>query len=62
MVWQCPSVCVCPYTIACERDILKNACLIGFTSCDDINTTKTSEAIDFGHSMKGRWPPQQLEY
>ena len=50
MEWPCPSVR--PSTIACERDILKTACGIDFTFWYDINTTKTSTAIDLGHSMK----------
>ena len=46
----CPSVC--PSTIACERDILKTACGIDFTFLYDLDTTKTSDATNFGHSMK----------
>ena len=38
--------------IACEHDILKTACRIDFTFWYGLNTTKTSDAIDFGHSMK----------
>ena len=38
-------------TIACEHDILKNACLVGFTFWYGI-TTKTSDTFDLGHSMK----------
>ena len=63
MEWPCPSVCcpsvrlsVClsvhPFTIACERDILKTACRIYFTFLYGLNTTKTSDAIDLGHSAK----------
>ena len=43
---------VCPSTIVCERDILKTAWGIDFTFWNDLNTTKTSDAIDLGHSMK----------
>ena len=39
-----------PSTIACERDILKTACRIDFTFWYGLNTTKTSDAIDLGHS------------
>ena len=39
-------------TIACERDILKTAYLIDFIFLYDLNTTKTSDAIGLGHSMK----------
>ena len=53
---------VCPSTIACERDILKTACPIDFTFVYGLDTTKTSDAIDFGHSTKTKWPPQQFEY
>ena len=54
MKWPCPSVCrtVFPYTIACERNSLKTACLIDFTFLYGLNTTKTSHAIDLGHSTK----------
>ena len=38
--------------IACERDILKTACQIDFTFWYGLNTTKTWDAIDFGHSTK----------
>ena len=38
--------------IACEHDILKTACRIDFTFWCGLNTTKTSDAIDFGHSTK----------
>ena len=38
--------------IACERDILKTACQIDFTFWYGIYTTKTSDAIDLGHSTK----------
>ena len=38
--------------IACERDILKTACRIDFTFWYGLNTTKTSDAIDLGHSTK----------
>ena len=41
-----------PSTIACERDILKTACRIDFTFWYGLNTTKTSDSIDLGHSMK----------
>ena len=43
---------VCQFTIACERDILKTACQIDFTFWYGLNTTKTSDAIDMGHSSK----------
>ena len=43
---------VSPSTIACERDILKTACRIDFTFWYGLNTTKTSDAIDLGHSTK----------
>ena len=49
VLWNRP---VRPSTIACERDILKTACLIDFTFWYGINTTKTSDAIDLGHSTK----------
>ena len=38
--------------IACERDILKTACQIDFTFWFSLNTTKTSDSIDLGHSTK----------
>ena len=38
--------------IACECDILKTAYQIDFTFCYRLNTTKTSDAIDLGHSTK----------
>ena len=38
--------------IACERDILKTACRIDFTFWYGLNTTKTSDTIDLGHSTK----------
>ena len=38
--------------IACERDILKTACQNDFTFWYGLNTTKTSDAIDLGHSTK----------
>ena len=38
--------------IDCKRDILKIACQIHFTFWYGFNTTKTSDAIDLGHSMK----------
>ena len=41
-----------PSTIACDRDILKTACRIDFTFWYGLNTTKTSDAIDLGHSTK----------
>ena len=41
-----------PSTIPCERDILKTACRIDYTFLLGLNTTKTSDAIDLGHSMK----------
>ena len=50
MEWPHPAVC--PSTIACERDILKTACGIDFTFLYDLDTTKTSDATNFGHSMK----------
>ena len=40
------------HDIACERDILKTTCQNDFTFWYDLNTTKTSNAIDFGHSTK----------
>ena len=49
VLWYGP---VRPFTIACERDNLKTACQIDFTFWYDLNTTKTSDAIDYGHSMK----------
>ena len=58
MEWPCLSVrpsvrpSVRLSTIACERDILKTANGIDFTFSYDLNTTKTSDAIDLGHSMK----------
>ena len=48
--WPCPSVR--PSTIACEHDILKTTCLIGFTFWYGLNTTTTLVAVDFGHSTK----------
>ena len=38
--------------IACEHDIFKTDCRIDFTFSYGLNTTKTLDAIDFGHSMK----------
>ena len=38
--------------IACEHNILETACQIDFTFWYGLNTTKTSEAIDLGHSTK----------
>ena len=38
--------------IACEHDILKTACPIDLTIWYGLNTTKTSDAIDLGHSTK----------
>ena len=38
--------------IACERDSLKTACPIDFTFWYGLYTTKTSDAIDLGHSTK----------
>ena len=38
--------------ISCERDILKTACQIDFTFWYCFNITKTSDAIDLGHSPK----------
>ena len=54
MEWPCPSVRPSgrPFTIAYERDILKTACWIDFTFCYGLNTNKTSDAIDLGHSTK----------
>ena len=40
------------FTIACEGDILKNVCQIDFTFLYGLNTTKTLDAIDLGHSTK----------
>ena len=50
----CPSVrlSVRPFTIACERDNLKTTCQIDLTFWNDLNTTKTCDAIDLGHSTK----------
>ena len=50
----CPSVhpSVRSFTIACECDILKTACQIDFTLWYGLNTTKTSDTIDLGHSTK----------
>ena len=58
MEWPCPSVCLSVRSlypmqdIACERDILKTACRIDFIFWYGLNTTKTSDAIDLGHSTK----------
>ena len=54
MEWPCPSgrLSLRPSTIAYECDILKTACGIDFTFCYGLNTTKTSDAIDLGHTMK----------
>ena len=54
MEWPCPSVgpSVRPFTIACERDILKTDCQINFTFWYGLNITKTSDAIDLGHSTE----------
>ena len=38
--------------IVCERDKLKTACWIDFTFWYGLNTTKTTDAIDLGHSTK----------
>ena len=38
--------------IACECDILKNACQINFTFWYGLNTTKTSDIIDLGYFIK----------
>ena len=38
--------------IACESSRLKTACRIKFTFLYDLNTTKTSDAIDLRHFMK----------
>ena len=38
--------------IACERGRVKTACQIDFTFWYDLNTTKTSDTIDLGHSSK----------
>ena len=38
--------------IACEHNVLKTACQIDFTFWYGLNTTKTSDAIDLGHSTK----------
>ena len=46
MEWPCPS------TIACEREILKTTCVIDFIFGYGLNTTKTLDAIDLGHSTK----------
>ena len=40
--------------ITCECDILKTACRINFTFWYDLNTTKTSDVIDLGHSTKNK--------
>ena len=55
-----PFVCLClsvhravrPSTIACEHEILKSAYLIDFVFWYGLNTTKTLDAIGFGHSTK----------
>ena len=52
MEWRCPSVR--PSTIACERDNLKNTCLIVFTFYYDLYTNDTLNAIDFGLSTKNK--------
>ena len=66
MEWPCPSVppsvgpsvrpsvgpSFRPFTIACERNILKNAGQIDFTFWYGLNTTKTLAAIDLGHATK----------
>ena len=41
-------------TIACKRDNLKTLCLITFKFSYDLNTIKTLDAIDFGHSTKNK--------
>ena len=41
-----------PFTIACEHDILKTTCQIDFTFWYGLDTTKTSDGIDLGHSTK----------
>ena len=46
-----------PSTIACECDILKTACGIDFRFLYDLNTTKTSDTNDLGHSMKTKMAP-----
>ena len=38
--------------IACEHDILRTACQIDITFWYGLNITKTSDAIDLGHSTK----------
>ena len=40
--------------IGCERDSLKSACRIYFTFRYGLNTTKTLDAIDLGHSTKNQ--------
>ena len=52
MEWPCTCPSVRPSTNACERDILKTACRIDFTFQYGLDTTKTSDAIDLGHSTK----------
>ena len=42
--------------IASERDILKTACQIDFTFWYGLYTTKTWDAIDFGHSTTTKMP------
>ena len=40
--------------IACEHNILKTACQIDFRFWYGLNTTKTLDAIDLGHSIKSK--------
>ena len=41
-------------TIACESDILKNACQIDFKFWYGLNTTKSSHTTDFGNFTKNK--------
>ena len=45
---------VCPFTFACERDILNTACTINFKLSYNIYTSNTLVVIDFGHSGKNK--------
>ena len=49
------------HDMACERDILKSVCQFDCTFSYGLNTTETSDTIDFGQSQKPRWPPQEFE-
>ena len=53
ILWNGPvRLSVRPSTIAFESDILKTAYRIDFTFNYGLNTTKTWDAIDLGHSTK----------